>query len=161
MQIHAGVHRNQRSVLEAQLRGRTLKGSSPTKASDPRINGFIAFTSLLIISAVALAIAASISLLGVDEAKSSLSFKKGQESLKLAEGCLEEALIRLRDDNDYTGGSLNLGDGSCTIGVSGEGNDRTITIQSTISDPPDYIKNLSATVKLTGNSIKLVTWQET
>ena len=62
-----------RSVLEARLRGRTFKG------------GFIAFTSLLIISAVALAIAASISLLGVDEAKSSLSFKKGQETLKLAD----------------------------------------------------------------------------
>ena len=137
-------------------------GSELRRSSEPesRHKGFIAFTSLLIISAVALAIAASISLLGVDEAKSSLSFKKGQESLKLAEGCLEEALIRLRDDNTYSGGSLNLGDGSCTIGVSGSGSDRTITIQSTISDPPDYIKNLTATVKLTGNSIKLVTWTE-
>lgn len=137
-----------RSVLEARLRGRTFKG------------GFIAFTSLLIISAVALAIAASISLLGVDEAKSSLSFKKGQETLKLAEGCLEESLIRLRDDFTYTGGSLNLGDGSCNITVGGSGSDRTLIINATIPGPPDYVKNITATTKLIGHSIKLVTWQE-
>ena len=135
-----------------------VKMQTPAAANNQ--SGFIAFISLIIISAVALAIAASISLLGIDEAKSSLSFKKGQEALKLAEGCLEESLLRLRDNSAYTGGSLNLGDGSCTISVSGSGSDRTINIQSTISDPPDYVKNLTATIKLTGNSIRLVTWQE-
>lgn len=122
--------------------------------------GFIAFTSLLIISAVALSIAASISLLGVDEAKSSLSFKKGQEAVKLAEGCLEESLLRLRDNATYSGGSLNLGDGSCTISISGTGANKTITIEATITEPSNYIKNLSATVKRIGNSINLLTWQE-
>jgi len=122
--------------------------------------GFIAFTSLLVISAVALAIATSISLLGITEAKSSLDFKKGQEVLKIAEGCLEESLLRLRDDVNYTTGSLNLSGGSCNITVSGAGANRTISITATIPGPPSYTKNLSATVKRAGNSINLLTWQE-
>jgi len=122
--------------------------------------GFIAFTSLLVISAVALTIALSISLLGINEAKSSLDFKKGQETLKIAEGCLEEALIRLRDKVDYSGGSLNLGDGSCTISISGTGSDRTIDITATITGPPDYIKKLQAVIKRTGYAVNLISWQE-
>lgn len=123
-------------------------------------NGFIALTSILVISAVALAVTVSISLLGVGEAKSSLDFKKGQEALKIAEGCVEEALLRLRDDASYSGGSLNVGNGSCTINISGTGSDRTIDVSATLSVPPDYVKKLQITAKRIGNSINSITWQE-
>jgi hypothetical protein len=123
--------------------------------------GFIALTSILIISTVALAVSVSISLLGVGEAKSSLDFKKGQETLKIAEGCIEEALIRIRNDDTYTGGSLNVGDGSCTISVSGTGSDRTVDVTATISGSSlDYIKRIQITTKIIGNSINILTWTE-
>ena len=44
-------------------------------------NGYIAFTSILVISIVALMISTSISLLGIGESKSALDYKKGQETL--------------------------------------------------------------------------------
>lgn len=123
--------------------------------------GFIAFTSLLVISAVTLAIAVSISLLGISEANTSLGFKKGQETLKIAESCAEEALLRLRDNASYSGGSLNVGNGSCTISISGTGSDRTIDISATLTGPPDYVKKIQVTAKRVGNSINIVSWQET
>lgn len=123
-------------------------------------DGFVAFTSLLVISAVALIVAISIALLGIGESRASLDFKKGQEVLKAAEGCVEEALLRLRDSGLYSGGALNVGDGSCNIVISGSGSSRTITVEATISDPPDYVRNIEVTVKRTGNSINILTWQE-
>lgn len=122
--------------------------------------GFIAFTSLLIISAVTLAIALSISLLGISAANTALGFKKGQETLKICEGCLEESLLRLRDNVNYSGGSLAVGNGNCTITVSGTGSSRTIDITSIIAGPPQYVKKIRATVKRTGNSLNLLTWLE-
>lgn len=122
--------------------------------------GFIALISVLIISAVTVAIVLSIPLLGITESRSALGFKKGQEVLKIAEGCVEEALLRLRDKANYSGGSLNVGDGSCTISISGTGSDRTVDITATLSVPPDYVKKLQITAKRIGNSINIVTWQE-
>lgn len=126
--------------------------------------GFIAFTSLLMISAVALAIAVSISLLGVGEAKTSLGFKKSQEALKIAESCGEEALLRLRDNAAYDpdGGTVSLPGlaGNCTIDVSGSGSDRTVDVTATISGPPQYIKKLQITAKRVGNSINIISWEE-
>lgn len=123
-------------------------------------NGFVALVSLLVISAAVLVISTSISLLGVGESKASLDFKKGQETLKVAEGCAEEALLRLRDNASYTGGSLNVGDGSCTISISGTGADRTITITASISGPPQYTRKVQVTIKRAGNSINIISWVE-
>ena len=122
--------------------------------------GFVALISIIVISTVALGIAMSISLLGVGEARSALDFKRGNETLKIAEGCIEEALLRLRDNAGYTGDPLDVGDGSCTITISGTGADRTIDVEATITTPVDYIRNIRVTVKRTGNSINVVSWQE-
>lgn len=123
-------------------------------------SGFIALTSILIIAAVILAISVSVPLLAIEEGKSALSFKKGRETLKIAEGCIEEAMLRLRDNANYTGGSLTVGDGSCTITVSGTGVNRTIDVEASITTPVDYIRNIRVAVKRVGNSINVLTWQE-
>lgn len=133
-----------------------MKNKKNTQANQ----GFIAFTSLLVISAVTLAIAVSISLLGISEANTSLGFKKGQETLKIAEGCAEEALLRLRDSASYTGGSLNVGNGSCIMSISGTDPNFTIDVTATITGPPQYIKKVQVTTKRAGNSINIVSWQE-
>lgn len=122
--------------------------------------GYIAFIGLLIISAVTLAVSVSIALLGISEAQSSLSAKKGEEVLKIAEGCGEEALLRLRDNAGYSDGSLNVGNGSCTINVSGEGQDRIIDITAITSGPPQYVKKIQIIAKRVGNSINIVSWSE-
>lgn len=123
-------------------------------------SGFVAFASLLVISAVVLIIALSAPLLSVTEITTSLGFAKGNESLAVAEGCAEEALLRLRDDVAYSGATINIGNGSCDISVSGAGANRTINIDATVSVPPDYVKHLEITVQRTGNSINVLTWQE-
>lgn len=125
-----------------------------------REGGFAALLSVLVVSIVALTISVSISLLGVGEAKNSLDYKRGQEVLKIAEGCVEEALLRLRNDDTYSGGSLNVGDGLCNINISGSGADRVIDVVGQIQGPPSFEKSIQVNVRRSGNSINIVNWSE-
>src|SRR3972149_7439961 len=125
--------------------------------------GFAALISILVVSAVALAISMSISLLGIGEARSSLDFKKGQETLKIAESCVEDALLRRKNDPSYTGTGANaliVGDGECSISVSPSGADKIIDVAAQVSEPSIYIKRLSVTVRTLGNSINILNFSQ-
>ena len=123
--------------------------------------GFIAITSLLVISAVTLAIAMSVTLIGISSANSSLGYQKGQEAMSMGESCLEETLIRLRGDGNFSGVSLSVGSGVCIATVSTDGNTRTIWISSSITGPPAFVKILNGVVTRVGKSITLNSWTET
>jgi len=123
-------------------------------------HGFAAITSMIVISVVVLAIATSVALMGIDHAQNSLSTTKSLEANTMAKSCVEEALYRLRDDANYTGGSLVFTDGSCVIVISGTGSNRDISSISTITGPPSYVYSLLVSVKRTGQSINITNWQE-
>lgn len=88
--------------------------------------GYIAFSSLLIISVVVLAIGISVSLLSISESQMGYSKRKGEEVLFFVEGCMEDALLKARDQS-FSGGILNHPEGSCTIIVEKNGNNWAIT----------------------------------
>ncbi|HAZ28256.1 MAG TPA: hypothetical protein DCY48_00565 [Candidatus Magasanikbacteria bacterium] len=48
------------------------------------------------------------------------------------ESCVQEALIQLKRDTAYAGATIVLGEGNCTIAVSGSDNIRTIQIIGTL-----------------------------
>jgi len=120
-------------------------------------NGFIALLTVIIISAAALIIAYNASLLGLGELDMGYDSQRGGETLSIADGCMEEAFSRLKLDSNYNGGALNLGDGSCTIVVVANVNDRIITITSTLDI---YNKKIEADVTLIGNVITINSWTE-
>lgn len=123
-------------------------------------NGFIAITSLLLISAITFTIAISISLLGIEETKTALAHKKGIESFILGQTCIEESLLRLRDNENYAGTTLNMENGSCTINISGSDPDFVIVAEANLEGPPRYTKKIEARVKKLENSINLISWRE-
>ena len=61
--------------------------------------GYIAISSVLVIMAVVLIIGSSVSLLSINDMQSALSNKKSEESLHLVEGCTEDALLSLNENN--------------------------------------------------------------
>lgn len=123
--------------------------------------GYIAFTSLLVISAITTTILISSVLISVTTAKNSLSFKKGLETKIAGDGCLENALLRLQLDDSYSGETLVVGNVSCTITVSGAGANKTVNIVSTISGPPSYTKGIQADVSVKGTGVSITSYQET
>ena len=121
--------------------------------------GFIALTSLVIISAIILAISLGVSLRGVDESKTGLSQELGTRAHAAVERCVEEALMRLKNDLLYAGGeSIIEGGESCDIrAVGGSGNvNRTIEAQSTVSG---YTKKIRAVASVINPLTVIESWQ--
>lgn len=127
--------------------------------------GFIALTSVLIISAVAVLLAVSVAILGITNANSALDYKKGEETLKIAQGCAEEALLRLRADLNWDPNQTQVAlpgtNGSCWVDVSGSGNNLTIDIKASITTPHLYERYLQLQIKRVGYAVNLLSWQET
>lgn len=121
-------------------------------------DGYVAIISVLIIGALVIAVAITISLLSIGEGQSSLSLTSGEDSLQLAEGCMEDALLKIRANSAYAGGTITRPDGtSCSVTVSQSGADYTVTAQTTGTK---HVRKIQAVVNR-GASITLTSWKET
>lgn len=119
--------------------------------------GVAALLVIVIVSAAVLTMAFSASLLGLGELDMGWTSQKGAEALALTDGCVEEALLRLKLDSGYSGETLNIGSNSCIISVAVLGDDRTITVSGTVDD---FNKKIQATATLNNGVLTLNTWQE-
>jgi len=123
--------------------------------------GTIALISLLIITAVALAIGLSLNLLGLDEMRMGFRESKSSEAFYGAESCLEEALMRLKRDANYSGGTLQIGNGSCNIVITVNGSQRTITVSGTVNQ---LIRKIQTVVNVLNDGTTFgtenISWQE-
>lgn len=80
--------------------------------------GFVAISVVLIVISVVLAVGTTITLLSVGEAQSGLVLFQGEDNLNLIEGCVDDAMLKIRSDSTYAGGALNRPEGSCTVTVN-------------------------------------------
>lgn len=112
--------------------------------------------SVLIIAAVVITIGITTSLLSIGEGQSSLALTKGEETLNLAESCMEDALLKLRNSSAYAGGSIILPEGTCTVTVSQNNNIYTITA----TNNGNAYKRTIQTVVNRGTLIIVNSWKE-
>jgi len=114
--------------------------------------GFAVLTSVIIISAVLLVIALSLGVNSISENQIGMYQSKAQRVFVNADGCAEEALIRLSRDNAYTGETISIDSTSCVISVAGN----VITVRATNTN---YSKSLRINVILLPNPT-ITSWQE-
>jgi hypothetical protein len=120
--------------------------------------GYVTLISVLIVSAVGLAIAISVLLLGINSTKTSLVIEQSDEARVLANTCVDEALERIRRNSAYTGTvTLNLGNGSCSYIVQDTGGtsrqiDSTGTIGTIVRKVQVILDQVSP--------MNVVTWQD-
>lgn len=120
--------------------------------------GVAALLTIVIVSASALIMAYSSGILGIGELDIGYTAAQGEEALSLADGCIDEALRRIRLDTSYSGGNITTTNGSCIIIVSPSGSDRTITVTASTTD--SYYKSIETNISLSGNTITLNSWEE-
>jgi hypothetical protein len=118
--------------------------------------GIAALLTIVIVAAATLIMAYSSSLLGLGELELGHTSQKGEEAFAVADGCMEEALRRIRVNTSYTGGSLNVSNGSCTITVTGSG-PYTITVTGTVGD---YNKKIATGVSVASRVLTINSWEE-
>lgn len=114
--------------------------------------GYAALTSVLVIAAVVLTIGSTVALLSVNDIQSALSNKKSDETLDFVEGCVEDALLRLAED-DSIPTTLTNPEGTCSVTINSQaGDDWTFTVTGTsdISTKSVQVEaNRASTVSIT------------
>ena len=119
-------------------------------------SGFIALVTVLIIFAIALLIGLSVSLLSISEAQMGLKKAQSSQAYFLANLCAEQALIKLKENIDYSGGeTIEIGGGNCQI-LPIEGN---WTIK-TIANFQNQIKKIKIIISKVNPQMVISSWQE-
>ena len=119
-------------------------------------HGFIAITSILIISILVFFIGTSLSLLSVAQTQTALGSNQSLVTLNLVEACIEEALLRINED-DALDTSIALPEGTCSVTINSHvGNDWVFTTSYT-SQVNTHTIEVSAT---RDQSVTITNWQE-
>ena len=127
-----------------------------------RNRGSIALISLLIMSAFTLLIVLAASEASISTYQIYLNESSGETAYYGAESCLEEAIMRIEGDSDFSGTTLAIdASTSCTITVTGTSEQKTISISVNYGD---YSQNYQGVVNLIQDgsvyNSDLVSWEE-
>lgn len=122
--------------------------------------GFIALTSVLIISSLVLLISIGLSARSISETNIAMSQQLSNKALALADACAEDALLKLRSDFNYAGNETIMinGSDSCDI-LSVEGSGGLNRIIKTESDVRGYKKKIRINIAQL-NPLQITSWQE-
>jgi hypothetical protein len=119
-------------------------------------NGFIALVTVLIIFAIVLLVGLSISLLSINEAQMGLKKSQSSQAYYLANLCAEDALMKLKEDINYSGNeTIEIEGGSCQIlPIEGKW-----TIK-TISNFQNQVKKIKIIISQVNPKMIISSWQE-
>ncbi|MEK7184214.1 MAG: hypothetical protein AAB701_01705 [Patescibacteria group bacterium] len=122
-------------------------------------SGYITLLTVLIVSAVGVAIGSSLLLLGLGSSRSSLSLQQSKQAAALADACVEEALQQLRFSTSYSGtATLSFGTSSCTYLVTVlSGENRNIESTGTVGA---VVRRVEVDVSQLTPKIVISSWQE-
>ncbi len=119
--------------------------------------GYVAISIILILTVVISGVMITVAQLGVGEGQVSLAITKGEGALVFIEGCMEDALLKLRNSASYAGGTISRPEGICTITVSQAGSNYTVTTTTTATD---YRRTVQAVVNRGGSYLTISSWKE-
>jgi hypothetical protein len=122
--------------------------------------GYIAITSILLISALVLTITIGASLRAIDQTKIVLDEQESHRALALANACAEIGTMKLLSVFQYAGNEvITVGSESCNIEAMSEtGNfNRTVKAQGTVTG---ITKKVSLNVYQVSPVTQITSWQE-
>ena len=123
--------------------------------------GYIALITVLIIMSVVLTSTLTATLLSINEAQSGFALFKGEDTLTFVEGCVEDAMLKIRANASYSGASITRPEGTCNIIYNAGGGGPTnwdITVSTTATA---YKRSIEVVfTRPTTGSITITSWKE-
>ena len=119
--------------------------------------GFVAITTVLIISVVVVAISMTVFLTSINESQSSFSVVNGEQSLQFAEGCMEDVMLHVHDDASYAASDMAYPEGVCRVSASRNG---TVWTVETYADANEYSRHVRVSFDRTLTEIVVLSWTE-
>lgn len=125
-----------------------------------KTKGSIALITVLVVSIFTLILAVGITETSISTGYQYLNNESENYSYYSAEGCIEEALLRMEQDSSFTGTTVVFDNGSCTVTVTGT-NPKTVSIELVSGD---YVQNFVSEVAISENghaiNTSLSSWEE-
>jgi hypothetical protein len=120
---------------------------------------FITLASVIIVSAIGLAIVVSFILLGISSLRTSFAIEQSNQARMLANTCAEQALEQIKSFPSFEGtAGLTLGQGNCTYTIANLGEEnRSITASGSVGA---IIRKVKITISDIVPQIIVVSWQE-
>ena len=112
--------------------------------------------AILMITAAALAIALAVATMASSEVNISQAARQSAKARMLAEGCLEDALMRLARTNNAQPPTFTSAEGNCTINIAGSA---PYEITSTGQAGRAFSK-IKATVSVNNEILSIEKWEE-
>ncbi len=122
--------------------------------------GYIALISVMLMSALGLAIMISVIASGVDASRTDFSLQQSGGARSMASACAEEALQKILETSTTTGtGNLSIASGTCSYIITSTSSGQTLIISATglLGTVTSKIKVVTAT---TTPGISLSSWEE-
>ncbi len=120
-------------------------------------SGIVSIAAVLVSLTVATVLATSVYLVGLSDLQAGFGSVQSEKAFALAEGCSQEALLRLSRSSSYAGGTLSVGSHSCTISVTGSGGTRAISVSATVGG---NTRTILMDVSISGSTVSITNWSE-
>ena len=115
-----------------------------------------ALITLLIFVATALLVTGAAVMISITNMQGTSKFGSGESTYFIAEAGIENAIIRLLRDREYTGETLTTGNGTATIDVTGV-DTKTIVSRGILGD---FKRTLRVVGTFSNNEFTISTWEE-
>lgn len=129
--------------------------------------GFIALITVLLVSVSALLIASTLIYLSGSESLQGFQSVESLATLQIGDSCIEEALFRLKNSQAYAGGTIQIGNGTCDVTLTGSGSTRDIIASSSIiTQSGSFTRRITASSTMTtniagnANATDITRWRE-
>lgn len=96
--------------------------------------GFILVLMVIIFAAIISVVLIKTALSSITQTQTLSTYLQKTEAELFNNTCMQEALVNLNRDNEYTGETLTLGDGNCDISINEDVGNYTITVSSNINN---------------------------
>ena len=121
--------------------------------------GYIALISMLLISAIGVAVMVSVIASGISAGKTDFSLQQSGAARSLASSCVEEALEKILETGTTSSNSnLSIGSGTCFYLITST-NGQNITISAT-GTLGTIVSKIKVVISTTSPSILLSSWEE-
>lgn len=123
---------------------------------------FVTLASVILLMFIAVVIFTSIITVNIDSLKGVEALREGSKARSLANSCVEIALDKLKNDNNYTGNEIIqiTGSGECEIlSISGTGNLNRVL--RTIGRTDGYIRKIEVSISEINPDTIITSWAET
>ena len=120
--------------------------------------GYIVISTVLILLFVTLGIAVTLAILSNGSSDVSRAVSLGQQALFSSDSCLEDALLSLKRDASYNGGTVEFPEGQCKIKVTNS--EQIYTLDVYFSGQVKYTRSIEAQASFIEGNLKLTSWAQ-